>query len=574
MSRAPILRSTLKPMPGSTLSMVRRPFAVLAVLAVVACHVLPLPASAQDARPGVTARPAAALTPLPDPVSTSHAVTVGGRALTFQATASAIAIADRDGAVQADVAYTAYVRTVDDVRARPVVFAYNGGPGSASTWLHLGAMGPWRVDLSADVVAGRKPPELKPNAETWLDFADLVFIDPPGTGFSRIWPAGSAAPNQGTYARPVTPRTRPPPRRGDRSLATTSGRDTGGPAWFWSVPGDIVTFAEVIAAWLERNERKGSPVVLVGESYGGFRTPPIAWELDESLGIRVSAMVLVSPVLDFDGRRSWRTPVHHVALLPSVVATAIERRGSEPGRAALAEVESYAARDYLLDLMRGPRDLAAVQRMTDRLTGLAGLDAAVMQRHAGRISIAAFLKATASHVLQAAAVSIYDAGMAGLPPVESSNRRGYADPFVFGLEAPLTAAMSQLHRRLSWIPVREYRMMSAEVHRRWAWPASTGAPQVLQTLHELHGRDQRLRTLVTHGFTDLVTPYFASALQLDQLPAHGARHRIALEVYPGGHMFYSRDRSRQLFREHALELVAATTPGVTVKPDDQRRQTP
>ncbi len=562
---------------GSKLSMVFRRLAVVAVAPVLALalHAAQVPLFAQDATPRVPdILPRPAIAPLPSPVTTSHEVELPDRKLAFRATAGAIAIAAADRTVLADVAYTSYVLDGVAPSMRPVVFAYNGGPGSASTWLHIGAMGPWRVPLTAEVIAGRTPAEPIPNAESWLDFADLVFIDPPGTGHSRIWPSHQAAGAGGTYAQLVLPRPRAPGRRIGRPLVPGSDRNEGGPGWFWSLEGDIATFVEVIAAWLERNGRAGSPVVLVGESYGGFRTPLIAKGLHDTHAIRVAAMVLVSPVLDFDGRRGWRTPAHHIALLPSLAATHIERGGGVPTREALAEAETYSSGDYLLDLMRGPRDLAAVQRMTDRVTNLAGLHAEVVRQHSGRVSIGAFLEAGKARLPDVAAVSIYDAGMAGLAPVHGGRRRGYSDPFITGLGSPLTAAMASLHQRVSWQTKRPYAMMSGEVNRRWIWPGQPSPPQVLQTLHELHSRDARLRTLVTHGFTDLVTPYFASALQLDQLPAHGPVQRISLEVYPGGHMFYSRDRSRQQFRQNSLGLIGEATAAVADKRDRQGRETP
>lgn len=513
---------------------------------------------------------------LPAASHTSHAVKLPGRTLRFTATAGAIAIAGAERELLADVAYVAYALDGASSEARPVVFAYNGGPGSASTWLHLGALGPWRVPLTAEVIAGTASAEPIANAETWLDFADLVLIDPPGTGFSRLWPPGARpTAGEGAYSQVALPKVSVARRQqgGPAGRPGGGGRLGGGPEWFWSVGGDVATFAEFIAVWLEHNGRQAAPVVLVGESYGGFRTPMIARALADDHKVQVSALVLVSPVLDFDGRRGWRTPAHHAALLPSAAATHLEWRGIPPTREALGEAELYAGGDYVLELLRGPRDLAAIGRMAERIAPLTGLEPDAVRRLAGRLSIRSFIE-TSSVLKAAGAVSIYDAGMAGLEPVAGGRRGGMGEPFTGGLGAPLTAAMATLHRRLQWEPQRQYAMMAGEVNRRWRWPNTPGPPQVLGALHELHTSDAGLRTLVVHGFTDLVTPYFASVMQIGQMPAHGPVQRIAFEVYAGGHMFYSRDGSRIRFRADAAKLIAEALGARTPRPSTDRRETP
>ena len=465
--------------------------------------------------------------------------------------------------VSADVAYVAYTLDGAEPATRPVVFAFNGGPGSASTWLHLGALGPWRVPLTIETMTAASPPALLANAETWLDFADLVFIDPPGTGYSRIWPS-----------QPVTAPVAVPPvdgnaarRRGRVGIASTIGTER-----FWSVSGDIAVFVRVIDSWLTRHERRTSPVVLVGESYGGFRAPLIAEELANAHSIAVRAMVLVSPVLDFDGRRgSWRLPQSHVALLPSMAATRLERTGTVPSRAALADVEAYARSDYLVDLLRGPRDVPAVLRMAERVAALSGIPIESVTGQAARFTIGTFL--ALSPDLKDTGASIYDAGMAGFAPARGERRGGFADPFTAGLDPPLTSAMETLYQQLNWRPGRPYAMLANEINRRWIWPNSPHPPQALSALLGLHRKDVRLATLVTHGLTDLVTPYLASAIQLDQVPVH-ATNRISLEVYPGGHMFYSRDASRARFRDDARRIIDdAIGPG-TKKEAGDRRETP
>lgn len=552
-------------------SMARPPRgAVAAVFVWMACA---LPLTAQEPAPRLVERiPEAALAPLPEARETQHTLTLPDRMLRFNATAGALAIANADRAILADVAYHAYTIASPARAARPVIFAFNGGPGSASAWLHLGALGPWLVPLTSATMSDPGTPALSGNPDTWLDFADLVFIDPPGTGFSAMWPANrGAAPATGIYRDPLMPAARRE-RRGPPNARGPGGRNVGGADWFWSVEGDVVTFAEVIAAWIERHDRRSAPVVIVGESYGGFRAPLIAEELSSVHAIRVSAMVLVSPVIDFDGRRNWRTPQHYLALLPSIAATAMERSGVEPSRQALADAENYATGEYLVDLMRGPRDPAALGRMSDRVAALSRLPVETVNKLGARLTIGTFVDN--SPQLSNQVVSLYDAGMTGLSPPPGRNRGGFADPFTAGLNPPLTAAMDVLHERLSWQPARQYVMLAGEVNRRWRWPNAPHAPEALSVLLGLHRNQPQLRTLVAHGFTDLVTPYFASVTQLAQMPSYGPEGRIATQVYAGGHMFYSRSSSRARFRSDAERLLGETLGGGAKKPNGEPGETP
>ena len=506
------------------------PAGVLAI--VVGLGISPL--DAQEARQHHPTEPLAVTAPLPEPRSTRHTLELLNRTLHFTATVGAIPIRGAGGTILADVAYTAY--TLDATRSpqRPLTFAFNGGPGAASTWLHLGTMGPWRVPLdAATIAAGTKAP-LEPNNETWLDFADLVFLDPPGTGYSRIWPHGAeAARQEGAQER----------------------SEKGGRAWFWSIRGDIATFAEVIKTWTRQADRLENPIVLVGESYGGFRAPLIAETLLRDHAMAVRSLVLVSPVLDFDGRRGGHLPMHSVALLPSLAATRLERTGMEPNRATLAGVETYARGDYLLDLVRGPRDVAAQARLAEAVAGFTGLLPEQVRAQSGRVSGPSFVRG--NPLFGNSAVSLYDAGMSELPAPPAGRRSGTADPFTSGLSAPLSAAVARLHARFGWTTERPYLTLASEVTQNWVWQRGPNPPEALSALQTLMQSDQRRTTLVTHGFTDLVTPYFASAVQLDLLPSHGRLPRIHLEVYPGGHMFYSRDASRARFRADAERTITS-----------------
>lgn len=484
-----------------------------------------LPGFAQE-RPAQE-RPARAGRQLPPDAVTSHSLDLPGRTLRFTARAGSIALTDGQGAVQAEIGFVAYTLDGAEARARPVTFAVNGGPGAASAYLHLGVLGPWRLPLDGPSISPSAAPTLVPNAETWLDFTDLVFIDPVNTGYSRA--AGSGEEVAGRY---------------------------------YTVEGDVGALAEVVPRWLKDNDRLASPKFLVGESYGGFRGPALAAKLQSEHGIGLSGLVLLSPVLDFAWISQHRhNPWVHVARLPSLAAAAMEageQHGAPLTRERLAEAETYAAGEYLADLTRGLRDPAATERASGRVAALTGLDPALVRRLAGRLDLA-----TVQRELERGTgriVSAYDTAVGGYDPDPTAPTPRFEDAVLTASLAPLTtAAIDLLQRRLGWRVEGRYHLLNGAVSGAWRWGRGRVQPEVLAELRQAVALDGRMRVLVAHGFTDLVTPYFASDLLLRQLPEYGPERRIDLKVYPGGHMFYSRDASRSAFRDDAAELIRLAT---------------
>lgn len=447
--------------------------------------------------------------------TTHHALELPGRTLQFTAMAGAIPLSDEKGAQQAEVAFIAYLLDGADPLTRPVTFVFNGGPGMASGWLQVGAVGPWRIALGAPSAS----PEPLPNAETWLDFTDLVFLDPPGTGYSRILAGGDEVRRR-----------------------------------LWSVNGDIAALAQTVRRWLDRNERSLSPKYILGESYGGFRAPRLARALQSEQGVGVTGLVLVSPVLDFGQFSSNYDPLDYVVRLPSQVAAARAAHGSVT-REQLADVEQYAAGDYVRDLLRGERDAAAIDRLSERVAALTGLDAALVRRYHGRLDTDVFL-----HELDRArgrVGSTYDATFTITDPHPHRALGPYPDPTVEGFQAPITSAMMSLYAtKLHWQPDRSYHLENGEVFRQWEWGRGMGRPEAVSALQAALALDPRMHVLIAHGLFDLRTPYFATALILDQLPDRGSAERVTLQVYPGGHMFYSQDASRAALRDAAQALFA------------------
>lgn len=488
---------------------VRPILTALALLLALPLHAQPAPDT-----PRPQAEAAANADRLPAARVTHHRLALGDRALAFTATAGALTLEDPRGEPEADIAFTAYVLDGPGAADRPVTFAINGGPGAASAYLQIGALGPWLLRMDGERISPSQATILEPNPDTWLDFTDLVFVDPVGTGFSRL-----VDPDDGLRDR------------------------------YLSVDGDTDAIASFIVKWLADNGRLASPKYFVGESYGGFRGPLVAEALATDRGVGLDGLVLVSPVLDFGW---WEQPDHAplpmATLLPSLAATRMERAGAlDP--AALAEAEAYASGPFLADFLAGEADAAATARLVDRVTALTGLDRAAVAADAGRIDAGDFAREIRRG--SGARISVYDATVAA-----PGGRRGH-DPVLDAMTAPLTSAILAHYRdTLGWLPDRRYMLLNGTVSRAWDWGEGRGQPEALTALADVLALDPGLRVLVAHGYTDLVTPYFGSALLLRQLPAATAG-RVEAATYPGGHMFYTRPDSRRALRADAAILYRA-----------------
>ena len=503
------------------------------------------PAAADPRRtatnPTATPPPTPAIPRLPADAVTQHTLELPGRKLQFQATTGVIRQNGIDGQLQAEIAYITYTLAGADAKSRPVTFAFNGGPGSASAWVHIGTMGPWRLPLDGAKVGPSASRILVANAETWLDFTDLVFIDPAGTGFSRV--ASSTAGNRNDTAT---------------AQGNPTGTGAGQPARpaVWSVAGDIQSFADFIQTWIAKTGRHLSPVAIAGESYGGFRAPRIASMLQTVHGIGVNALIIISPALDFGPLRNNRWhPMANVGILPSLAAAALEAQGKAPTPESMRDVETYARGEFLADLMRGPRDPAAIDRIVKRVAGLTGLAETVGRQYAGRLD--SFIYRRVANRAAGRVASPYDASITGLDFDPSAYFQRAEDPLTSGMRAPMTSAMLDLYaNKLNWRADAKYNLSNPLVNAGWQWGNSIVPPESVTQLKAALALDPKMTVLVAHGFTDLVTPYFMTTLLLDQVPDYGRAGRLRQVTYPGGHMFYSRDATRQKFREDVQKTIA------------------
>ncbi len=459
---------------------------------------------------------------LPKPVTTQHMLNLPGRVLRFSATAGAIHLTHGEKhAPLADIAFIAYRLDGADRTQRPVTFVFNGGPGFASAWLQLGAVGPWRIPLGGRTTSPSETPDPQANPDTWLDFTDLVFIDPAGTGYSQIL----------TGSEDIRQR-------------------------LWSVDGDISYLAETIRRWIDRYDRALSPKFILGESYGGFRAPRLAHELATQHGTGVRGLAMVSPALEIGMHTYGFDPFYYVTRLPSMTAAARSLKGKVTHQ-QLADVEHYASTDYLVDVVRGERDAAAIERRSARVAAFTGLDPALVKRHHGLIDTDVFLHAI--YRAQRRVGSAYDATISDADPYPLETLSNAPDPILDGLQAPVSSAMVAIYgNKLHWQPQTPYRLGDLSISRQWKWGQKFGSqPQSVHALRTMLALDPQMMVLIGQGMFDLVTPYFQNQLILDQIPRSVGMDRLRFTVHPGGHMFYMDDASRAALRDNAIALYHA-----------------
>ncbi|MFO7191066.1 MULTISPECIES: peptidase S10 [Thermocrispum] len=412
--------------------------------------------------------------------------------------------------------------TVDDAdpTRRPVVFAFNGGPGTSSAWLHLGLLGPRRV-VSGDVGAMEPPPYgLTDNLETLLAHADLVFVDPVSTGYSR-------------------------PVKGEPD------KD------FHGFTGDIESVGELIRLWISRNGRWLSPKFLAGESYGTLRASALAEHLQTRFGLYLNGLILISAALDLgtliaDGHNDRPYPL----FVPTYAAIAHYHglHGDRPLADVLREAEEFASREYPWALAQGAR-LSAEERadIAAKLARLTGLSADYIDRANLRIEHIRFF----TELLRSRrkVVGRLDARFTG-PEADYARERFSSDPTMDALLGPYAAALNHYVRaELNYHSDLPYEVINLRVNAKWSYAEFEGKHiSVVDRLSAAMRANPHLKLHVSFGYTDGATPYFAAEHSLAQLAIPDELHQnIERAYYPAGHMMYVHDETRV---QQAADLAA------------------
>jgi carboxypeptidase C (cathepsin A) len=452
--------------------------------------------------------------PVPPAAVTQHSVHLSGVEVPFSAKAATLPLRDAKGKVLADIFHVAYVREPLDAK-RPITFVFNGGPGAASAYLHLGAIGPKTVAVSGGGELLGPPPGLVANDASWLDFTDLVFVDPVATGYSRA-------------------------------------RDGTDESNFFGVEQDTDALADFIRRYLADAGRLGSPVFLTGESYGGFRVATITRALQKTGGISPSGLILVSPALEFSLLNGEDyDPLPWALALPSFAAVNLESRGTtgrETLGEALKEAERYALTEYLVALAAGAKEGA--DRASDEVARLTGLPAEIVRRNYARIPTSVFIKEfdrAGGQVL-----SRYDGSVGGPDPNPASAWPHGPDP-VLDATVPLwTGAFVQYaQEQLGYKTDMSYRLLNREVRGKWDFgtrPTRQGYAGVLDDIQEARASNRALEVFIATGYTDLITPYLAPIYLVNQLPPLEGASPIEVETYAGGHMLYLRPETRRALK--------------------------
>lgn len=462
---------------------------------------------------------------------TRHETCIDGKTLAYTATAARLHLKDDKGEPKAGLFYVALTLDgVEDASTRPITFCFNGGPGSSSVWLQLGALGPRRVDMP-DTVNPKPPPyRLVDNAYGILDRTDLVFIDPVDTGFSR-----------------------------------TGGENKSED--FFNVKADVEAVGEFIWRYISKNHRWNSPKFLAGESYGTTRAAALAKHLQEQ-GIVLNGLVMLSLALNFQTFVfEAGNELPYILYLPSYAAVAWYHDALDPRPPALepflTEVRRFALEEYAPALLKGSGlDPSVKASLAQRLATYTGLAAAEIERLDLRVDYLRFAKSVAAE--PGYTVGRLDARYLG-PDSDPDHRRMQRDPSMDAPMGPFAALINDYVRReLAFEAEDAYTVLSLTVNRGWKWDDAQrmGYVNVTEDLRHALLANPHLKVIIANGIYDLATPFFAAEYTADHLSV-GAdlRQNVSLTYYEAGHMMYFHPPSlAQLRADLAAFYDGAVTP--------------
>jgi carboxypeptidase C (cathepsin A) len=436
---------------------------------------------------------------------TNHTIKINGKDLKYRAAAGYMTMKDETGKHKASIFYVAYTKTGSSVSKRPLTFAFNGGPGSSAVWLHMGALGPKRVPMSDDILPVYAEEKYIDNEFSWLEFTDLVFIDPVSTGYSR--------PAQGVAKKE-----------------------------FHGVSEDIGSVGDFIRLYVTKNERWLSPKFIAGESYGTTRAGGLSGYLQDNYGMYLKGLVLISSALSFQAQDIVDgNDLPYVTFLPTFTASAYYHKRLSPElqknlQATLKEVETWAQTEYTLALMKGDLLTGAERdKIIKKLSAYTGLPEALIDYYNLRIHIFNFMQ----ELLRSKKLIIgrLDSRFTGY-------LRGFdvlhADPSHNKIQGAYTAAFNHYVRsELKYESDLLYEIISLKVYP-WNWgQAIQGFVNTAKTLSDAMVKNNNLKVLVASGYYDMATPYFSSIYTFSHLglPVE-LRKNIEFTFYEAGHMMY------------------------------------
>ena len=449
--------------------------------------------------------------------------------LSYTVTAGETFLMDAKGEPTASIFTVAYTKDgLDDPTTRPVTFVFNGGPGSASLWLHMGVFGPKRVIVPSDGLdAGAAPYVIEDNPLSILDVTDLVFIDPVGTGYSR-------------------------------PLGETEGKE------FWGLREDAKSIAELIRLYLTKNGRWNSPKYVAGESYGTTRAAQLVNELQRTFtGIALNGVIMISAILDFHTTEfAMGNTLPYVSFLPTYAATAWyhDVLDDKPARLEdfVEEARVFALEEYSVALLKGSR-LSATERdnIVQGLARYTGLSETYVDQTELQIGDFRFMKQLLRD--RGLTVGRFDSRYTG-KDFDDAGEFFDNDASAYGVDAAFVAAVNDYLTRVLEVDFeRRYKVLDSEPGRNWNWSAKERDwPSYVNVAPHL-GRGMRenkdLRAFFANGYYDLATPFFATE---NSVAANGVDpDRVVMAYYEAGHMMYTHGPSLEKFARDVRAFIAA-----------------
>ncbi len=464
---------------------------------------------------------------------TQHSITIQGKTVQYTATAGTMILkeeGEEGEKAKASVFYIAYTKNgVEDPSQRPLTYSFNGGPGSSSVWLHLGLLGPRRVNMGDAGDLLPPPYQAVDNEYSLLDKTDLVFIDPVGTGYSRPVP----------------------------------GED---PKQFFSVKKDVKSVGEFIRLFTTRHMRWSSPKFLIGESYGTTRAAELSGYLQERHGMYFNGIMLVSTVLNFQSTRfNPGNDLPHILFLPTYTAAAwyhqrLPEDLQEDLHNTLDQVESFALDEYALALMKGSalseEDKTHISRQLSRFTGLSE---EYLKATNLRINIHRFVKELLRD--QRRTIGRLDARFKGLDR-DAAGEKTEFDPSYSAIQGPFTAVLNDIIRReLSFEHDLPYEILT-NLYETWEFDEFANQyVNVAETLRKAMSLNPSLQVFVANGYYDLATPYFATEYTFNHLQIDPSlESNITMKHYQAGHMMYIHPPSLAQIKEDLTAFINGAVP--------------
>jgi len=460
---------------------------------------------------------------LSKPVTKDGKITIGGQVVPYVSTAGKMVMRDEKGKAKASIFYVSYTRSpVKDTATRPVMFAFNGGPGSSSVWLHLGILGPKRIDFPGDGTEPLTPPaRLIENESSILDVCDLVFIDPVSTGYSR------------------------------------AEKDTDEKE-FHGLESDISSVGDFIRMWLTENKRWSSPKFLCGESYGGIRAAGLADFLQSRYGMSLNGVVMLSALLDFRTIiPSEGSQLSHQVYLPLFATTALFHKKVEGEREdILKQAREFAYGEYGAALLKG-NEISEEEKhaVAEKLADLTGISAEIWKRKQLRLDPFEFRAELLRD--EKKVIGRFDGRVVWDATSVDARNAEYDPSYALALGAFSTAMLAYLGDELGWEEDQPYEILTGV--GPWKYGSDNSIVNVADRLAGALRDNPKLRVLVMGAHADLATPPEGMAYSLRQIVGFppALKSRIEFTYYDAGHMFYLNPPDLKKARTDLVEFIHA-----------------